>query len=53
MNLAISLVLGLMLGVMIALLIEFLDRSIKTPDEVQQLLGLPVLGLIPELQEEK
>lgn len=53
MNLAISLVLGLMLGVMIALLIEFLDRSIKTPEEVQQILGLPVLGLIPELQEEK
>jgi capsular polysaccharide biosynthesis protein len=52
-NMAISLVMGLMLGVMIALLIEFLDRSIKTPDEVQQLLGLPVLGLIPELQEEK
>lgn len=53
MNLAISLVLGLMLGVFIAFLIEFLDRSIKTPEEVQTQLGLPVLGLIPEIQEEK
>ena len=53
MNLAISLVLGLMLGVFIAFLIEFLDRSIKTPEDVQQQLGLPVLGLIPEIQEGK
>ena len=52
MNLAISLVLGLMLGVFISFLIEFLDRSIKTPEEVQQLLGLPVIGMIPEMQEE-
>lgn len=52
MNMAISLVLGLMLGVFIACLIEFLDRSIKTPEEVQQLLGLPVIGMIPEMQEE-
>lgn len=53
MNLAISLVLGLMLGVFISFMIEFLDRSIKTPEEVQQLIGLPVLGMIPEIQEEK
>lgn len=52
MNMAISLVLGLMLGMFIAFLIEFLDRSIKTPEEVQQLLGLPVIGMIPEMQEE-
>jgi capsular polysaccharide biosynthesis protein len=51
-NLAISLVLGLMLGVFISFLIEFLDRSIKTPEEVQQLLGLPVIGMIPEMQED-
>lgn len=49
-NLAISLILGLMLGVFTAFLIEFLDRSIKTPEEVQHLLGLPVLGMIPEIQ---
>lgn len=52
MNLAISLALGLMLGVLISLMIEFLDRSIKTPEEVQQILRLPVLGMIPEIQEE-
>ncbi|MZQ98842.1 MAG: capsular biosynthesis protein [Acidaminobacter sp.] len=53
MNLAISLVLGLMLGIFVSFMLEFLDRSIKTPEEVQQLLGLPVLGMIPEMQEEK
>jgi capsular polysaccharide biosynthesis protein len=40
------------LGVFISFLIEFLDRSIKTPEEVQQLLGLPVIGMIPEMQED-
>lgn len=53
MNLAISLVLGLMLGIFLSFMIEFLDRSIKTPEEVQHLLGMPVLGMIPEMQEEK
>lgn len=51
MNLAISLILGLMLGVFISFLIEFMDRSIKTPEDVQKYLGLPVLGMIPEFQE--
>lgn len=50
-NLAISLVLGLMLGVFISFLIEFMDRSVKTPEDVQKYLGLPVLGMIPEFQE--
>lgn len=51
MNLAISLILGLMLGVFISFLIEFMDRSVKTPEDVQKYLGLPVLGMIPEFQE--
>lgn len=50
-NLAISLILGLMLGVFISFLIEFMDRSVKTPEDVQKYLGLPVLGMIPEFQE--
>ncbi|RZA16642.1 MAG: polysaccharide biosynthesis tyrosine autokinase, partial [Lysobacteraceae bacterium] len=48
-NLAIGLLLGAMLGVLAAFLLEFLDDTIKTPDDVEQKLRLPVLGIIPKL----
>lgn len=50
-NMAIAAVLGLMAGVFIAFLIEFLDNSIKTPEEVEKYLGLPVMGAIPMIKE--
>ena len=40
---------GLLLGLGGALLLEFLDRTLKNADEVERLLGLPVLGVIPDL----
>ena len=48
-NLAIGLLLGGMLGVLAAFLLEFLDDTIKTPDDVEQKLKLAVLGIIPKL----
>lgn len=48
-NLAIGLFLGLLLGVALALLLEFLDDTLKTPEDVEQKLRLPVLGIIPKL----
>ena len=48
-NLAIGLLLGGMLGVLAAFLLEFLDDTIKTPNDVEQKLKLPVLGIIPKL----
>ena len=48
-NLAIGLLLGGMLGVLAALLLEFLDDTLKTPDDIEQKLKLPVLGVIPKL----
>ena len=51
MNIAISLVLGAMLGVLAAFILEFLDTSIKTPEDVEKYLGLPVIGTIPYLKE--
>lgn len=50
-NMAIAAVLGLMAGVFIAFLIEFLDNSIKTPEEIEKHLGLPVMGAIPMIKE--
>lgn len=51
-NMAIAYVLGLMISVALAFLFEHLDNTIKTPDDVQKYVGLPVLGVIPEFDEE-
>lgn len=48
MNLGISIFVGLALGVGIAYFIEYLDTSVKTVDDVEQTLGLPVIGIIPQ-----
>ncbi len=46
-RLALGLSLGLMLGVGLAFFIEYLDSSIKTPDDIDRFIRLPSLGIIP------
>jgi succinoglycan biosynthesis transport protein ExoP len=46
-NVALGLLLGLMLGVGLACLREFLDRSVKTPEELEAAVSAPVVGTIP------
>ena len=46
-NLQKALVLGLFLGAAFVLLIDFLDRSVRTQDQVEKFLMLPALGVIP------
>ncbi len=48
-NVALGFALSLMLGVGVALLLEFLDRTVKSGDEVTKLFGLPTLGAVPTL----
>lgn len=48
-NLAISIMLALFVGVGMAFFLEYMDDTIKTPQELEQELGLPVLGTIPML----
>jgi capsular exopolysaccharide synthesis family protein len=43
----VALFLGLFGGVGLALLFEHLDDTIKQPDDLEKLLGLPVLGIVP------
>lgn len=50
MNLAIALIFGLIAGVLLALLVEFLDDTLKNPEDVEKHLKLTVLGVIPMLQ---
>lgn len=51
-NIAIALVVGLMAGVGIAFLLEYLDNTVKTEQDVEQLLNLPVLGAIATFEEQ-
>ncbi|RWZ59086.1 capsular biosynthesis protein [Halobacillus fulvus] len=50
-NIAIALVVGLMIGVGIAFLLEYLDNSIKTEQDIEQTLGLPVMGTVTTITE--
>ena len=50
-NLAIALLAGLGFGVLAALILEALDETLATPDDVEQKLGLPVLGVVPLLDK--
>lgn len=45
-NMAIALLVGLMAGVGLAFLLEYLDNTIKTEQDIENRLGLPVLGAI-------
>lgn len=52
-NLAIGLLLGAMLGVLAAFVLEFMDQTLKTPQDVEQRLRLSVLGIIPRLKKQE
>jgi polysaccharide biosynthesis transport protein len=51
MNLSIALILGLIFGILLALLLEFLDDTLKNPEDVEKHLKLVVLGVIPKLED--
>ncbi|KYG59438.1 YveK family protein [Planococcus maritimus] len=51
-NMAIAAVVGLMLGVGIAFLREYLDTSMKTEQDIEDILGVPLLGVISPIKEE-
>ncbi|MGB7604377.1 MAG: Wzz/FepE/Etk N-terminal domain-containing protein [Lutisporaceae bacterium] len=53
MNVAIGFVLGLMLGLGIVFMIEYLDNTIKTANDVEKYLGLPVIGTILHFDSDK
>ncbi len=45
-NMAIAAVVGLMLGVGIAFLMEYLDTTMKNDQDIEDILGIPLLGII-------
>ncbi|MFB1052054.1 YveK family protein [Paraliobacillus sp. JSM ZJ581] len=50
-NIVIALVVGAMAGVGLAFLLEYLDNTLKTEQDVEQKLGLPVIGAISHIKE--
>jgi capsular exopolysaccharide synthesis family protein len=53
MNTALAGVVGFMLAAGIVFLIEYLDDTLKTPEDVERALGLPVLGFVAEMKYKK
>lgn len=50
-NTAIAFALGLMVSVGLAFLLEFLDNTVKTEEDIMEVIGLPVIGIIPVIEE--
>lgn len=50
MNTALATVVGLMLAAGIVFLVEHLDDTLKTPEDIERVLGVPVLGFVAEMQ---
>ncbi len=47
MNIAIAFLLGLMVSVGLSFLIEFMDNTFKTKEQIENILDLPAIGVIP------
>jgi capsular polysaccharide biosynthesis protein len=48
MNLAIAFLIGLMGSMGIAFIREMMDRTVKTEDDVERYIGVPIIGMIPK-----
>lgn len=51
-NVMIGAMLGLMLGLGAVFFLDYLDNTIRTPEDVERYLGLSVLGVIPKMSEQ-
>ncbi|HWQ42533.1 MAG TPA: Wzz/FepE/Etk N-terminal domain-containing protein [Desulfosporosinus sp.] len=49
-NMLIAFIVGLMAAVGLVFLLEYFDNTVKTSNDIEQLLGIPVLGVIPIYQ---
>ncbi|MGG0744656.1 Wzz/FepE/Etk N-terminal domain-containing protein [Priestia megaterium] len=50
-NVAIAVVVGLVLGIGLSFLLEYLDNTIKTEQDIENILGLPVMGVITNIKD--
>ncbi len=52
-DISMGMLFGLALGIGLAFFLEYLDSTLKTPEDVKNHLGVPLLGLIPEVKDPK
>lgn len=53
MNILIAGVLGIIIGLFITFIFEYMDKKIKTPQDIEKYLNLPILGVVPNEKMEK
>lgn len=46
-NVVIASILGVIIGLFIVIVLEYMDNKIKTPQDVEKYIDLPILGVIP------
>lgn len=49
-NIGVSALIGLLAGILLSLFVEYLDNTVKSTEDVDRLLGLPSLGVVPALE---
>jgi len=49
-NLAAGVLLGLLLGVGTVFFVDYLDNTIKSTDDIERYLGLPILAVVPKIR---
>lgn len=52
-NIAIAMAVGLILGIGLAILLEFTNNTFKSKEELEKVLGVPVIGTIPDQEKIK
>jgi polysaccharide biosynthesis transport protein len=52
-NLGVGMSVGLIFGLLLGFAIESLDNTVKTPEAAEELIGAPLLGVLPQLTNAK
>ena len=52
-NMAIAFFIGLMVSMGIAFLLEYLDNTVKSQEDIEKLTGIPVIGIIPLIDDKQ
>lgn len=52
-NMVISFIVGVIIALGLIFILEYLDNTVKTEDDLEQLLGLPVLGTISKIDTKR
>ncbi|QCR31988.1 YveK family protein [Lysinibacillus sp. SGAir0095] len=52
-NIAISGVIGLLLGIGLAFLLEFFDNTVKSENDIDEILALPIMGIVSSISDKE